>query len=109
MTTTVARATVDRPCSTTLAEESDLDTLAGIRGSMATTEHATMPYAITEIRKRQALRATPPPTMKELNAADARCLAVKKLIESVTKASAGRHELGRLHRGEHRRDSRRPA
>jgi hypothetical protein len=42
---------------------------------MATIEQATMPYAITALKKHKSLRdkATPPLTMAELNNAEARC------------------------------------
>lgn len=71
-------------------KESSLDTVAGVHASMATIEQATMPYAITALKKHKQLRdqATPPLTLKELNDADARCAAVVTLLASVTSASA---------------------
>lgn len=71
--------------------ESDLDTFAGMSASMATIEQATMPYAITALKKHKSLRekADPPLTLKELNAAEARCVAVTKLLPLVD-AAAGK-------------------
>jgi hypothetical protein len=70
--------------------ESSLHTVAGVRASMATTEQATMPYAITAFRRHPALRdlATPPLTVAELNDAEARVLAVSALLTLVGNASA---------------------
>lgn len=70
--------------------ESALDTVAGVHASMATIEQATMPYAIGAIKKYKALRdvATPALTIRELNAAEARCVAVVALLAAV-KAAAG--------------------
>lgn len=70
--------------------ESALDTVAGVHASMATIEQATMPYAITQLKTHQELRdqASPPLTMKELNDADARCVAVVTLLGLVATASA---------------------
>jgi hypothetical protein len=70
-------------------KESSLDTVAGVHASMATIEQATMPYAITALKKHKSLRdkATPPLTMAELNNAEARCNAVSTLLKSVTKSS----------------------
>jgi hypothetical protein len=71
-------------------KESELDTVAGIHASMATIEQATMPYAITALRKNKTLRgkANPPLTMKELTAADECASAVVTLLSSVANASA---------------------
>jgi hypothetical protein len=70
--------------------ESELDTVAGVHASMATIEQATMPYAITALKKNKKLRdkADPPLTMKELTAADACASAVVTLLSSVANASA---------------------
>jgi len=70
-------------------KESILDTVAGVHASMATIEQATMPYAITALKKHKSLRdkATPPLTMAELNNAEARCNAVSILLKSVTQSS----------------------
>lgn len=70
--------------------ESDLKTTAGISASMATIEQATMAYSITTLKKFKTLRdkAKPALTMKELNSAEARCIAVSKLLDSVASASA---------------------
>lgn len=70
-------------------KESDLDTVAGVHASMATIEQATMPYAITVLKKNEVLRAkaTPPLTLKELNEAEARCKAVVTLLGHVRTAS----------------------
>ncbi|HMH51645.1 MAG TPA: hypothetical protein VK548_15515, partial [Candidatus Acidoferrum sp.] len=69
--------------------ESSLDTVAGVHASMATIEQATMPYAITALKQHKALRdqASPPLTLKELDAAQERCKAVVTLLTSVTSAS----------------------
>lgn len=71
-------------------KESSLDTVAGVHASMATIEQATMPYAITALKKHKELRnkAVPPLTMKELNAVEARCKAVVTLLKSVDRASS---------------------
>ncbi len=70
-------------------KESTLDTVAGVHASMATVEQATMPYAIGAFKKHKKLRdgANPPLTMKEINAAEARCVAVVTLLDLVKKAS----------------------
>jgi putative NIF3 family GTP cyclohydrolase 1 type 2 len=70
--------------------ESALDTVAGVHASMATIEQATMTYAITQLKSHKDLRdmATPPLTMVELNAAEARCIAVVTLLGLVAAASA---------------------
>ena len=70
-------------------KESTLDTVAGVHASMATTDQATMPYAITALKTHKSLRdkATPPLTIKELNSAEARCIAVSTLLKSVAKSS----------------------
>lgn len=75
-------------------KESSLDTVAGVHASMATIEQATMPYAITALKKYKPLRdkATPPLTMAELNSAETRCNAVKTLLKSITQAS-GKGEM----------------
>ncbi|HEX6292072.1 MAG TPA: hypothetical protein VFZ66_22990, partial [Herpetosiphonaceae bacterium] len=71
-------------------KESSLDTVAGVAASMATIEQATMPYAVTALKNHKSLRdkANPPLTMKELNAAEARCNAVVKLLTLVGSAAA---------------------
>lgn len=71
-------------------KESALDTVAGVHASMATIEQATMPYAIAAIKGHKELRdkADPPLTIKELNAAEARCTAVVTLLKAVSDASA---------------------
>lgn len=71
-------------------KESTLDTVAGVHASMATIEQATMPYAIGVLKTHKELRdkANPPLTMKELNDADARCVAVVNLLNSVATASS---------------------
>jgi len=71
-------------------KESSLDTVAGVHASMATIEQATMPYAITALKSHKELRdqASPPLTMKELNAAEARCIAVNTLLSAVATASS---------------------
>lgn len=70
--------------------ESDLKTTAGISASMATIEQATMAYAITTLKKFKSLRdkAKPALTMKDLNSAETRCIAVSTLLDSVSQASA---------------------
>jgi hypothetical protein len=70
--------------------ESALDTVAGVAASMATIEQATMSYAITALRGNAALRALadPPLTMAELNAANARAVAVTTLLGLVNTAAA---------------------
>ncbi len=71
-------------------KESSLDTVAGVHASMATIEQATMPYAVTGLKKNKTLRgqANPPLTMKELAAAEACARAVITLLSSVDNASA---------------------
>ncbi|HEY0607502.1 MAG TPA: hypothetical protein VGD58_31580, partial [Herpetosiphonaceae bacterium] len=71
-------------------KESALDTVAGVHASMATIEQATMPYAISALKQHKSLRdkADPPLTIKELNAAEARCTAVVTLLSAVNTASA---------------------
>lgn len=71
-----------------LPRESTLDTVAGVHASMATIEQATMPYAITVLRRHKALRdrARPSLTLKELNAAGARVTAVAGLLALVATA-----------------------
>jgi hypothetical protein len=74
--------------------ESKLDTAAGTRASMATIEQATMPYAISALKRNKALResAAPPLTMAELNAAEARVIAVVTLLNAVATAGASGQE-----------------
>jgi hypothetical protein len=71
-------------------KESSLDTVAGVHASMATIEQATMPYAITVLKRNKALRdkANPPLTMKELTATETCVSAVVTLLSSVANASA---------------------
>jgi hypothetical protein len=71
-------------------KESALDTVAGVHASMATIEQATMPYAITALKKNKSLRdkANPPLTKKELTAAEECASAVVTLLSSVANASA---------------------
>jgi hypothetical protein len=71
-------------------KESALDTVAGVHASMATIEQATMPYAITALKGNKGLRdkATPPLTMAELTAAEARCNGVVALLSAVKDAAA---------------------
>jgi hypothetical protein len=70
-------------------KESSLDTVAGVPASMATIEQAIMPYAITALKTHKSLRdkATPPLTIEELKSAEARCIAVSTLLESVANSS----------------------
>lgn len=69
--------------------ESRLDTVAGVRASMATIEQATMPYALDALRQHAALRnaANPPLTVQEIDDAIARVTAVRTLLDSVRAAS----------------------
>jgi hypothetical protein len=69
--------------------ESTLDTVAGVKASMATIEQATMAYSITALKKHKTLRdaATPALTKAELNKAEARVLKVDDLLAAVSKAS----------------------
>jgi hypothetical protein len=71
------------------SRESSLDTVAGIHASMATIEQATTPYAITALKGHKELRdkASPPLTLAELNAAEARSVAVTTLLSLVATAS----------------------
>jgi hypothetical protein len=71
-------------------QESRLDTVAGVKASMATIEQATMPYAITALKGHKTLRdkADPPLTSKDLNDAEARCIAVSALLNAVAGAAA---------------------
>lgn len=71
-------------------QESTLDTVAGIRASMATIEQATMPYAITVLKGHPELweKASPPLTLQELNDAEERCVAVRTLLNLVADAAA---------------------
>lgn len=70
--------------------ESSLDTVCGIRASMATIEQATMPYAVNALRQFVSLRgrSNPALTKKELDDADTCCQAVVTLLDLVTKAVA---------------------
>jgi hypothetical protein len=70
--------------------ESEIDTVSGINGSMATIEQATMPYAIDALKRNKGLRdqATPVLTLKELTAANDRCVAVATLLKAINKAAA---------------------
>src|SRR6476620_11187405 len=65
--------------------ESSLDTVAGVKASMATVEQATMPYALDALRKYESLRklASPELTKKEVNDAIDRVNAVKTLLDDV--------------------------
>ena len=72
--------------------ESSLDTVAGVKASMATIEQATMPYALDALRRHASLRklASPELTKKEIDDAIARTTAVKALLDAVkTAAEAG--------------------
>lgn len=71
-------------------KESSLDTVCGVRASMATIEQATMPYAIDALKRFASLRAkvNPPLTKKEIDDAEACCGAVKNLLELVSRAVA---------------------
>ena len=72
--------------------ESSLDTVAGVKASMATVEQATMPYALDALKRNASLRklAQPELTVKEIDDAIARVQAVKTLLNSVkTAADAG--------------------
>ena len=64
--------------------------VAGVNASMATIEQATMPYAITALKGHKTLRdkADPPLTSKDLNDAEARCIAVSALLNAVAGAAA---------------------
>ena len=65
--------------------ESELQTVAGVRASMATVEQATMPYLVTALGQHSELRAlaTPPLTADEVTAAQTRINAVDALLRSV--------------------------
>jgi hypothetical protein len=69
--------------------ESRLDTVAGVRASMATIEQATMPYALDALRRSPALRgrANPPLTPAEIRAARERTDAVATLLRRVDAAA----------------------
>jgi hypothetical protein len=72
--------------------ESALDTVAGVKASMATIEQATMPYALDALKRNASLRklASPELTKEEINDAIARVTAVKTLLAAVkTAADAG--------------------
>src|SRR3954454_21574668 len=70
--------------------ESSLDTVAGVKASMATIEQATMPYALDALRKYESLRklASPELPKKEVNDAIDRVNAVKTLLDDVRTAAA---------------------
>src|SRR3954454_10814551 len=69
--------------------ESALDTVAGVKASMATIEKATMPYALDALRRNASLRklATPELTKQEIDDAIARVNAVKTLLDAVKAAA----------------------
>lgn len=69
--------------------ESSLDTVAGIKASMATIEQATMPYALDALRRHGSLRklAEPELTKEEIDAAILRVQAVPTLLTAVKNAS----------------------
>ena len=69
--------------------ESSLDTVAGIKASMATIEQATMPYALDALRRHTSLRklAEPELTKEEIDAAILRVQAVPTLLTAVKNAS----------------------
>jgi hypothetical protein len=71
--------------------ESSLDTVAGVKASMATIEQATMPYALDALRRNASLRtlATPELTKEEINDAIARTTAVTTLLNAVKRAADG--------------------
>ena len=72
--------------------ESSLDTVAGVKASMATIEQATMPYALDALRRHVSLRnlAEPPLTREEIDAAILRVQAVPTLLTAInTAANAG--------------------
>lgn len=71
-------------------KESGLKTVAGLPASMATIEQATMPYAVDAFKRFESLRnaANPPLTLQEVKDAEARVIAVKNLVSSVSTASA---------------------
>jgi hypothetical protein len=71
-------------------QESSLDTVAGVKASMATIEQATMPYALDALRRHQSLRnlAEPPLTHEEIDAAILRVQAVPALLTAINTAAA---------------------
>src|SRR3954454_11192451 len=72
--------------------ESKLDTVAGVKASMATIEQATMPYALDALKRNASLRkqAQPELTVKEIDDAIARVQAVPTLLSAInTAAGAG--------------------
>lgn len=71
-----------------IPKESDLDTVAGIKASMATNEQATMDYALDKFLQFEELRkaAVPALTVSELRAGIACCKAVEKLLREVQSA-----------------------
>jgi hypothetical protein len=72
--------------------ESSLDTVAGVKASMATVEQATMPYALDALKRNASLRklAQPELTVKEIDDAIARVQAVPTLLTAInTAAGAG--------------------
>lgn len=71
-------------------QESSLDTVAGVKASMATIEQATMPYALDALRRHVSLRnlADPPLTRAEIDAAILRVQAVPTLLTAINTAAA---------------------
>jgi hypothetical protein len=72
--------------------ESSLDTVAGVKASMATIEQATEPYALDALRRNASLRklAQPELTKEEIDAAIARVQAVPTLLTAVANAAAAK-------------------
>jgi hypothetical protein len=70
-------------------QESALDTVAGVKASMATIEQATMPYALDALRRHESLRdlADPPLTREEIDAAIGRVQAVPRLLTAINGAA----------------------
>ena len=70
-------------------QESSLDTVAGVKASMASIEQATMPYALDALRRHSSLRklAEPELTKEEIDAAILRVQAVPTLLTAVKNAS----------------------
>ncbi|MDA0182965.1 hypothetical protein OJ997_21830 [Solirubrobacter phytolaccae] len=70
--------------------ESSLDTVAGVKASMASIEQATMPYALDALRRHTSLRALaePPLTREEIDAALLRVQGVPPLLSAINAASA---------------------
>ena len=69
--------------------ESSLDTVAGVKASMATIEQATMPYALDALSRNASLRklASPELTKEEINDALTRVKAVTTLLDAVKAAA----------------------